>query len=1171
MAVRLIAGRAGSGKTYACIEGVARELERSLVEGPRLILLVPEQAALQTERRILARIQSHAVTLGRCEVLSFRRLARRILDESTGPSPTPLTPRGRQMALRYLIARHRDELREFGQIAERSGFIAELSRGLAELFQENIGLEQLDDIARRAMDDDDAVAARLHDLALLYRAYLEYLGDDRVDPEGVLDLARARVAGADWLRGSRVWIDGFASLAAQQLRMIADLARTASHVEIALLLDPAHALTVSPSAASDALSLFSRTQTTWQRLMNTFAEEGVPAEPPLCLTPHRAPRFNAEPLARIEARLFSATSSQPRQIPGPAGQQPAECPVVRLVRAKDRRTEVDAAVRAILDLVQDGEHPFRYRDIGILVRDLGPYHDLLTASLARHRIPYFIDRRRPTFHHPLVQLVRSLLHIADRSDFQFAVAMLLKTGLAGASDADADLVENYALAHNLRWPAAWTRRWSRPPFPGSDPAGASEHARKALLHLDTLRRRLVSALGEWWPGHESISHVYSARDWAQRLYAALERLHVRATLEDWAARAESSGRLDEAAEHEQVWNEVLALLDELAAGLSDLPLSAAQFRDVIEAGLSEFTLGLVPATLDQVLVGGVERSRQPDLRAVFVLGFSDGQFPMRHAEDTILTDAERRYFEAHRAPLGRTRVQQMLDERMLAYVALTRASERLWISYPESDERGREILPSPYWKRLRRILPEIPEEDVGASGLADVATAADLAAALTAAVRARAMSDSNDTTQAADVIALYEWARIRAPASVRRAVGRALASLRRPADATLSAGTAALLWPAPHVTSVTRLESFAGCAYRHFVSHGLRLRERDRHELSPIHLGNLYHTILEEFVNELHATGTTLSDLSADEIHRRLDNIVDRSLLEYTERLNLDEAEQKRVRWRARTEVAAAIRAQQATIARTALRPQFMERKFGTGPDDLPALSLSTPAGREVLLRGKIDRVDVMDGPRGPLAVVYDYKRTQSRRLALDGVFHGLEQQLLAYLLVLKDVTDASGRRLLPGGAFYLPLLGPFARIEHPSAFDECSDKVFECYRPHGLLDFEHLDDLERGATGERVFRAERKKDNGISRFDQSTAVEHQDFLRLLEHVRGKMGELADQWLDGRIAVQPTLHRDELACKHCSLSAICRFEYVIHGVNRLTNFSRTGVIAELNGGGNSTS
>jgi ATP-dependent helicase/nuclease subunit B len=448
MAVRLIAGRAGCGKTHHCLTQIASMLEARLIDGPRLILLVPEQAGLQMERSLLTR--TRARLLGRCEVLSFRRLAHRLLSDSAAPSPVVMTPIGRQMALRYLIGRHHRELTEFARVANRPGFVASISATLTELLQESASVEQLESAATDAQRAQHPSALRLHDVALLYRVYLEYLGSQRVDPEGVLDLARARLSECELLSGAHVWIDGFAGLTQQQQRMIVALARHTAEVQIALLMDDRRT-----DGPPDELSLFARTEQTWAVLSRALREAGVAIEPPLLLSCDPAPRFARSELVLLERNLFrDESAASPRDPSSPAG-----CGPVRYVVAPDRRAECAAAARAILDLVQAEQSPMRFRDIAVIVRDLEPYHDLLSAELAAHGIPFFIDRRRPTYHHPLVQWIRAALALLIDRRVDQTVCQLLKTGLVSVDPEEADTLENYLLAHGIEDAAAWDEPW----------------------------------------------------------------------------------------------------------------------------------------------------------------------------------------------------------------------------------------------------------------------------------------------------------------------------------------------------------------------------------------------------------------------------------------------------------------------------------------------------------------------------------------------------------------------------------------------------------------------------------------------------------------------------------------------------------------------------------------
>jgi len=136
---------------------------------------------------------------------------------------------------------------------------------------------------------------------------------------------------------------------------------------------------------------------------------------------------------------------------------------------------------------------------------------------------------------------------------------------------------------------------------------------------------------------------------------------------------------------------------------------------------------------------------------------ADAQFPASTSESAVLGDDERAILAKTGVELTQARARRMLDERMLAYIALTRASERLWISHPAADETGRALGPSPYWDGIRTILPHVSVEEIDGHGLDGVGSAGQLAGRMAGALRAVAeerMSPEEATTWTA----AYEWA-----------------------------------------------------------------------------------------------------------------------------------------------------------------------------------------------------------------------------------------------------------------------------------------------------------------------------------------------------------------------------------------------------------------------------
>lgn len=1153
MAVRLIAGRAGSGKTHFCRSAICDALASSLCDGPRLVMLVPEQAALQMERAILA--ASPANVLGRCEVLSFRRLCHRIFAECPGPMPAAMTPTGRNIALRYLIGRHRSELRELGKVADRAGVIRSVARAVTEFMQEAVEPASLKTAAAQAVEAKDPTAARLHDLALLYHYYREYLGDERIDPECVIEEARERLAKSGLLDGASVWVDGFAGLTRQQTRMIVEIARTAARVDIALLLDPQRGAARDLDAAPDNFSLFARTERTWRSLMHDFNAAGVAIEETIRLNERIPPRFAAAPsIAHIEKTLFAAQA------------QPPAASDVALYRAPDRRAEAAAAVRTIVDLVRRDTNPLRYRDVSIIVRDLEQYHQILSAELTAHGIPFFIDRRRPTHHHPLVQFVRALLAMTSDRPFADAAVAMLKSGLSGIDDDAADAIENCALARRLIDVESWRRSWPIDPAADDEVDSSLRGSRLAFPpESDAARQELIGRLDKWLAKTYGEEPTASCRLWIETLYATLDRFNIAAQIAERCAEAAARCDRDESTEHEQAWREFVRLLDEMHEILGGEPLTARSFRDALESGLAEFQLGLVPATLDQVLVSSIERSRHPAVRAAFVLGFNDGQFPSRPSDNTLLGDDERERLQAAGVELPPGPRQQLLDERMLAYIAFTRPSEFLWVSYAEHDATGKPLTRSPFWSSL----PETLRCDMTAittSEPHDISSPGQLAGSL--AAKTRMLADDADMPNTAAWMALHDWSR--GEPIVRDCVRRAMRSLAKTAEAKLGVTAFKTLWPRPYRTSVSRLERFAKCPFQHFAADGLRLRPRERHEIAPADLGLLYHRVLEEFVNRCNETGVRLADMPAEQIEADLSDMCEQVVPDFIKAMGWQESQQKNAVWRSMQELPPAVLGQQASLGQTPLHTKMVELSYGPHADDtLPALQFTLPNGKPVLLSGRIDRVDLLAASGRTLGVVFDYKRTADRRLKLDEVFHGISLQLMTYLLVLQAHGDKlADAPIEPCGAFYLPLLAGLQKVSHPDEADDEDFRPFKDFKPRGVIDFDWIDAIDpamQSGNTSNAFAVQRKQDGAISRMDSSDALAGEDLRRLLEHVRQCIVDLAEQWTQGVIRVNPVQIGTYSPCPHCRFRAVCRMEYTTRDVRRLPNMKRTEVIERLGG------
>ena len=1152
MPVQFILGRAGSGKTTRCLDGII-DLCRADPLGSPAFLLVPRQATFQYERRLAC--GGELPGFCRARVVSFESLNELVMSACGNTAVPEVTAAGRQMVLGHLLRREQPRLTFFRSAARRSGLAAGLDAAFAEIERSGKTVEDLQQMLAEvdaAEEVDESMRAKVADLHLLYDAYETYLGQDRLDPHRRMSQLLETVESCSLLRGATFYVDGFYDFSAFEREVLARVAKAASILHLTLPMDPDAAVIDNPHLLPADLSVFHRTETSYRRLWLAFVKQGVRVDPPTRL--EKTHRFTNPSLGVLEKSL-----TQPRNPKYDSGGEG-----VSFVEAPDRRAEVDAAARQIRAWLDEG---LRLRDIGVFVRSIEPYQAVIDASFAEHGIPFFIDRRRTAGHHPLVQFTRAAVAVALNDWPHDAAIGLLKGGLANVAPADADAAENYVLLHRIR-NAGWRGRWA---FSGSAARGEREEDRPAVAEnvgrLEAIRAALVDGLKpllDALPAGRGAS--VKVGDVAAALCQIYEHFRVRETLSGWIESAAEAGELQAAEEHEQVWAEVAKLLEQMVDLLGEERVSPRDFADVLEYGLEQFDLAIIPPTVDEVLVGAADRTRTPALRAAVVMGLTAGQFPLARFEESILSDPERKLFERHDLDLAPGSRRATMDEAFLGYQVLTRASERLLLTRATSDDEGRPQAASSLWTRVADLFPALNPTVVprpSPEHLEAVGTPRQLVTTLMRWAR-----DGGETGGAA--AALYDRL-ARHPADggpIDRMRGRAWPALSYDNDAALSPAVAADLFPRPLLTSVSRIETFAACPFKHFARYGLGLQPReDEEQVTPLDLGNAYHQVLERVVGRVVREKLDWAggaDLRADVSH---------FAAEIGEQLRgeimLSTGRNRYLLTRVERTLQEVIDGQREAHRRGGFRPKYTELAFGEEGRGLGPFSLETAKHREVRLRGKIDRVDVCDGASA--AVVVDYKLAQSGGLKLDRVYHGLSLQLLTYLLVLQTNGTAlpdQQTELKPAAAFYVRLLRQLKSVKNPADAVEIDDPLFRLkQKPLGVFDAQFarvLDAAQEPGSQSDVVNHYVKADGKIGTKTDSLPTEA--FTALVAWVGHKIGELADHLLDGKIGVAPYRIGTESPCPRCDFRAVCRFDPTADRYRRLASMDDAAVLVQITTG-----
>jgi ATP-dependent helicase/nuclease subunit B len=1090
---RFLLGPAGSGKTFRCLAEIRAALAAA-PDGPPLILLAPKQATFQLERQLLAGGEIAGFT--RLHIFSFDRLAQFVFEELHLAPPKLLSGEGRLMVLRALLQAHADKLKLFSGSARRAGFAQELGELLSELQQHQFGPARLRSLAadekiRRELRD------KLHDLALLAEKYADWLREHELqDANHLLDFAtdalkkEFRIQNSEF-RIEKLWLDGFAEMTPQELALLAAVIPFCDEATLAFCLKNAE-------PPESWLSVWSAIGKTFQRCRDLVGAL------PGCTIEKIQPLERAAGSNRFapDSDLDSLEESWTVPVSQPESRIPNQ---ISIAACADPEAEAVFAAREILKFVRAGN---RFRDCAVLVRTLETHHQVLSRVFRRYEIPFFLDRRESVAHHPLAELTRNALRTVAfdwRADDWFAA---LKAGFAPVAGELIDDLENRALEFGWRG-----KKW-REPLPDE----SCERLRETIFPPF---ENFYASLGKnkFQPTGAQLAEV------VREFWSAME---VKATLERWALDEEKS------AIHSTVWDQMNSWLDNLALAFPREALPLRDWLPILEAGLGNLTVGVVPPALDEVLIGAVDRARNPDLKFALVLGVNESIFPAATAAPAILTNSDREELENQNAAIGASPLDQISRERYLGYIACTRANQKLALTFARQNADGKTLNPSPFIAQLQRIFPALAVEDFSGS------------------------PDWNEAEHASELVKpLLETpgdsGLLKIPSL--KLLAEKLGQLHEPDEKeNLSAAMAAKIYGPVLKTSISRLEEFAACPFRFFVRVGLHANERKTFELDARERGNFQHDVLKIFHEQVQAEGKRWRDLTPAEARARIAAIAAAQMESHRDGLFRDSAE---TAFAARAMTAALQDFVEVIVgwmhSQYEFDPAAAELGFGGRDDATPAWALDLGGGRTLALQGRIDRVDLWRSSRAAtgeaLAVVTDYK-SGGKKLEPLLVENGIQLQLLAYLGALRHWQNPpeifGAEKIIPAGAFYVNLRGEF---KGGGSRDEILGDTGArqlAYRHNGRFDAGELRKFDRReVTKGDQFNFRLNKDGGLPS-NSAEAIPCKEFTALLDEVEERLRGLGEKIFTGAAEVDPYRKGSQTPCEFCDYRAACRIDEWTH-------------------------
>ncbi len=1088
MAVQFILGGSGTGKTRYIYD---KMIQDSLKENHSpIIFMLPEQSNMSAEQDMVS-LHPNGGTMD-ISILSFTRLAFKVFDERNVHTRDILDDYGKSMLIMKLLREHKGELSYYGTMLGKQGFVDEVKSLLSEFYQYQITEEILEGVIAN-LGPEKSLYHKLMDLKILLKTFDEAMQDSYMVTEQILSLLKEVAKESDLLRGADIYFDGFTGFTPVQYDVIGELMKLGGNLYFSFTMDE----DIFGKNDYSEQGLFALSKQSVDRLCKLAKENQITVCPHIGMA--RNYRLeNCQALFHMERQLFRF----------PVREYDDKPEQIAVITAKDSKEEIFFIAKTIKKYVM--EEGFRYRDFAVLIGDLREQSMIYRRIMEQMEIPYFLDFSETLSHNPIVEIAKMTVDLFS-TDFSYdSVFSYLKTGFFDIDQEEIYNLENYALKYGVRGYSWWKKS-----FRGGV---------KGLHEVNETRRRFMEKI-------EGIAPVFlkksaMAKEYIYALHNFMSTNEMAEKLNARSIQLEAEEKLREAKAYGQVYDKFISVLDKTMDILGEEEINREDFIEILMTGIADMQLGIIPSTLDQVVIGDMERTRLHHIRFLFAAGANEGILPRNGSGNGILADKDRKQLKDMNISLAPDSKEELFLQQFYLYLQLTQASEKLMITCRRADEKGAELRPSYFVNRIMQIFPMLTvdkAEDILENMLP--LTREELVSYFAKNLSDEELADSS----------VYHIMERDNPEMTNRILE---GYFYHNQVGMLDQAIARKLYGERMLHSVSRLETYSGCAYQFFLKYGLKIAKRDEYRIESNNMGTILHAVMERFFKMVKDGEINPKKMTKEQIDEQAASITIQAAKEENETI-FDSSSRNRHQLEVLIRIAGRSIANLCRhMEQGGMEPAYFEKKFS--PEDaLSYITMALEDGIQMELNGIVDRVDIKETQDAVYLKVIDYK-SGAKDIDYVKMYEGKQLQLTVYMSVMIELLKRQypDKKIIPTGMYYYHIYDP---IIEETEEEKLEQKRIESSRLLGLVN-EDEKSLELMDEKTGLVTPVRYKKDGSFDSRNSALVTTEELMQISEFVRDKMVDIGEKIIHGQIEMNPEKGEHNCPCNYCDYRSVCRFE-----------------------------
>ena len=1086
MGLRVIHGRAGTGKSEYCYN----EISEKVKENNKILVITPEQFSFTAEKKLMDALKTEAVL--NAEVVTFSRMAYRVINEIGGRTETNLSKCGKIMLIYSILNNCKKDLKFLGKTDENVDMV---ETAITEFKKHGISIEQLKKETEN--QEDIYLKNKLNDINIIYEKFQEQIAEKYIDETDLLTILAQNVDKVDEFKDNLIYIDEFSGFTSQEYDIIKKLLKIAKRVTVTICTDSIH------DVKNPDTDIFYSNQITTNKILQLAEESQIKVEE---VNLEKNYRFKTPELKHLEQNLYNLKSKIYSE----------EVKNISLFLAKNQYSEIEQVAKNIFKLVRDEN--YRYKDISIITKNIDTYANLARVIFEKYDIPIFIDENRDLNQNIIIQYLLSILEIFIKNWSYESIFNYLKTGLNDIEEDELFKLEKYCIKWGIK-----NNKWKKEFTYGN----FDEKEKAEIERLEQIRKNIVDPLVKL---KKEIDENKTAKGISKAIYQFLVDQEIAKKIRQKQNELEEKGLIDLSHEYESSINIVINLLDEIVLVFKDDKITIDKFAQILRVGLKNSNLTKIPGTQDQVIMGDVDRSRSHKVKATFIIGLNDGIFPSINKDEGFLNDDDREILKSHGIELAKGTIDKLYEDNFNIYKTFTTAEQKLYLSYPSSDMQGKALRPSILVNRIKKIYPKLSEESDVIESKSEILNTKTTYEELINNI-------SKLRENEIEKIWYYVYNYYKKDENWNNKLEQSLKGLNYSnLPEKIEQKNIDKLYGNKLSTSISKLEQYRRCPFSYFLQYGLKIKPQEELKVKSFDTGTFMHEVIDEVFEIIKEEKIKLEDITEDKISEIVDKIIDEELLQNKNYIFTSTAKYRVLVIRLKKIIKKALKYIIQSLTSSEFNVLGTELEF----DDkgkYKTIKLQLENGKNVEITGKIDRVDTAQNEDGKYLRIIDYK-SSIKNIDLNEVYAGLQIQLLTYLDAVCKEED-----LMPAGILYFSLMEQMIDTDKNMELEQIEERIRKSFKMKGLIlaDIKvvklHDKNLENGYSN--LVPAYISK-SGLSE-GKSSCVTKEQFKDLQDYMYIVIKQISNEILSGNIDLKPFYKNKKTPCSYCDYKSICNF------------------------------